>query len=374
MNVILFFTYGVSLKDWESSGLFSREIKHYKALSEKYNVNFTFVTYGDEEEYKFDNYFKNLKIIPIYTLINHSNSRLIRILKSLYVPFLIKRKLGTKYEILKTNQLNGSWVAIIFKFITRIPLIIRTGYDLYTFSKYENKNLIKRVFYYILTFLALNFSNLYIVSSKTDYKFLKNNFIFNKNKLIIIPNWVDNKEVSPSKKRGNKVLAIGRFEKQKNFELIINSLKNTEFNLDLFGEGSLKSSLEEASINSDNINFLGTKPHEELMNEYEKYQFYISLSSHEGNPKTTLEAMGSGCVVIVSNIPNNREIVSHNETGILIEPKNDNLINTLRDILDKKELINKIRLNSINYIENNNSINKVTSKEFDEYKKLSSFN
>ena len=37
----------------------------------------------------------------------------------------------------------------------------------------------------------------------------------------------------------NKVLIIGRMEKQKNFELIINSLKNTEFHLDIFGEGSL---------------------------------------------------------------------------------------------------------------------------------------
>ena len=374
MNVILFFTYGVSLKDWESSGLLSREIKQYKALSEKYNINFTFVTYGDNDEYKYNNYFKNLKIFPIYSFISHSNSKLIRIIKSLYIPFLIKRKLGTEYEILKTNQLNGSWVAIIFKLITKIPLIIRTGYDLFTFSKYEKKNIIKRIFYYILTLFALNFSNLYSVSSKTDYNFLKDNFIFNKNKLIIIPNWVDSKEILPSKKRANKVLVIGRMEKQKNFELIINSLKNTEFDLDIFGEGSLKSKLKEASKNSNNINFLGIKPHEELMNEYEKYQFYISLSSHEGNPKTTLEAMGSGCVVIVSNIPNNREIVSHLETGVLIEPEKDNLINTLREICKKADLINKIRINSINYIENNNSIDKVISREFEEYKKLSSFN
>tara|TARA_B100000965_G_C19602292_1_gene763502 strand:- start:417 stop:1541 length:1125 start_codon:yes stop_codon:yes gene_type:complete len=374
MNVILFFTYGVSLKDWESSGLLSREIKQYKTLSEKYNINFTFVTYGDNDEYKYNNYFKNLKIFPIYSFISHSNSKLIRIIKSLYIPFLIKRKLGAEYEILKTNQLNGSWVAIIFKLITKIPLIIRTGYDLFTFSKYEKKNIIKRIFYYILTLFSLNFSNLYSVSSKTDYNFLKDNFIFNKNKLIIIPNWVDSIEILPSKKRANKVLVIGRMEKQKNFELIINSLKNTEFDLDIFGEGSLKSKLKEASKNSNNINFLGIKPHEELMNEYEKYQFYISLSSHEGNPKTTLEAMGSGCVVIVSNIPNNREIVSHLETGVLIEPEKDNLINTLREICKKTDLINKIRINSINYIENNNSIDKVISREFEEYKKLSSFN
>ena len=374
MNVILFFTYGVSLKDWESSGLLSREIKHYEALSKKYNINFTFLTYGDKEDYKYEDCFPNLEIIPLYSLMKNSKSKLINLIKSFYVPILIKRKFHKKYEIIKTNQLNGSWVAIIYKFITKTPLIVRTGYDLYSFAKYEKKKFIKRFFYYFLTFSALNFSNLYFVTSKIDSNFLKKNFIFKKNKLIIIPNWVDVKSIEPSKKEENKVLAIGRLEKQKNFEIIISSLKNTEFILDLYGEGSLRSELEEVSKNSDNINFLGTTPHEELMNQYEKYKFYISLSSHEGNPKTTLEAMGSGCVSIVSNIPNNKEIITNFETGVLIDPKIDNLIEVLRNLYGKKELTNKITKNGINYIKNNNSIDKIISKEFDEYKKLSSFN
>ena len=47
MNVILFFTYDTSLKDWEESGLLSREMEHYKLLSDIHNINYTFITYGD---------------------------------------------------------------------------------------------------------------------------------------------------------------------------------------------------------------------------------------------------------------------------------------------------------------------------------------
>ena len=35
MRVILFFSYGVSLKDWKSSGLFEREVKFYKYIQSK---------------------------------------------------------------------------------------------------------------------------------------------------------------------------------------------------------------------------------------------------------------------------------------------------------------------------------------------------
>ena len=42
------------------------------------------------------------------------------------------------------------------------------------------------------------------------------------------------------------------------------------------------------------------------------YKYYLSSSKFEGNPKTILEAMSSGCIVIASNIKNHKEIIKHN--------------------------------------------------------------
>ena len=75
--------------------------------------------------------------------------------------------------MIKTNQLMGSWIGIMLKLIFAKPLIVRTGYDLFRFSIYEKKSLIKKIFYYILTQFSILFSDLYLVTSRTDKDFLK---------------------------------------------------------------------------------------------------------------------------------------------------------------------------------------------------------
>ena len=74
--------------------------------------------------------------------------------------------------MIKTNQLMGSWIAIMLKLIFAKPLIVRTGYDLFRLI-YEKKSLIKKIFYYILTQFSILFSDLYLVTSRTDKDFLK---------------------------------------------------------------------------------------------------------------------------------------------------------------------------------------------------------
>ena len=55
MNVILVFTFGVSLKDWFESGLLSREIRIYEEILQKEDIQFSFITFGDETDCKFIN-------------------------------------------------------------------------------------------------------------------------------------------------------------------------------------------------------------------------------------------------------------------------------------------------------------------------------
>ena len=370
MNVILFFTYGVSLKDWYESGLLNRELKHYETLAKYFDINFTFITYGNTDDYKFINNEK-ISIIPIYSILNYSKSKTLRLIKSFYIPFIINNELGEGNKILKTNQLLGSWVALIYKLITKSPLIIRTGYDLYSFSKYENKIFYKRFVYYLLTYVSLIFSNYYLVTSLVDYNFLSNKFVFKKEKLKLIPNWVDVSINNNVKNRDiKKALVVGRLEKQKNIDLIIKYFIGSNYKLDIFGEGSLKEYLMKLSKDNSNIEFKGVLGHKNLMESYSNYGFYISLSSHEGNPKSTLEAMGSGCVVIVSDIINNQEIIENLKNGILFNPKKENMLNIIENLLENSELLELIRSNGMKYINKNNSIEKVTRLESEIYKQL----
>ena len=65
MHIILLFTFGYSLRLWKESGSLDRELEFYKKLSKDNNIKFTFVTYGDEEEIKFE---EDIEVFPIYNL------------------------------------------------------------------------------------------------------------------------------------------------------------------------------------------------------------------------------------------------------------------------------------------------------------------
>ena len=84
----------------------------------------------------------------------------------------------------------GSWIAIIFK-NAKIPLLIRTGYDIHQFAIHDKKTKIITKLYKSLTYLSLVFCDKYSVTSKSDFDLLIRTFPKYKNKILIRSNWVD---------------------------------------------------------------------------------------------------------------------------------------------------------------------------------------
>ena len=79
--------------------------------------------------------------------------------------------------------------------------------------------------------------------------------------------------------------------------------------------------------------------------------FFIQLSIYEGNPKTILEAMSAGCIVVVSNIPNNEDIVKDGINGFLIS-HDENPVEKIKNI-QKLHDLHLISKNAQDYITNN---------------------
>ena len=112
MNFILFFTYDISLKTWLKTGLLERELRFFNKLIDN-GVNLTLVTYGDASDLSIiDN--QSISILPVYSLYKKPKNRVYRYLKSLFIPIYIRREIKNS-DLIKTNQLMGSWVAIISK-------------------------------------------------------------------------------------------------------------------------------------------------------------------------------------------------------------------------------------------------------------------
>lgn len=364
MKILYIFTFDYSFKIWKETGILDREIEYFNRLKSK-NVELTILTFGDgSDEDLLKDY--NFKIYPIYKYFKKPRYKIFRILKSFAFPFFIKKNID--FDLMKQNQLQGSWIPILLKIIYKKKLIIRTGYDMLSFAKFENKSKLKILLYEILTFITLFFSDTYTVTSKEDYIFLSNKYKKLKHKLSVIPNWVEANKKEVIKKSNSKILSVGRLVKQKNFDHLfreMSGIKN-DFELDIIGKGPdekfLKDLAKELNLK---VNFLGSFNHQELMKKFHEYNFFVTTAIYEGNPKTVLEAMASGCVVLASDIPNHRSIINSNFNGVLFSFRKNDLKNNLLKTANNSSNMKQISLNAIKSMESNNSFEHIRKLTLD---------
>ncbi len=371
MKIALIFSYKNSIKSWHEAGVLNRELEIFRLLNKKYNFRYCFITYGshDDKDLINENF---IEVIPLYEYFKKSKFNILNILASLTYPLRMK-KLLSDVNVIQQNQINGSWVAIVLYLVTKKPVFVRTGYDLVLFSINNKKNWFKIFSYKFLTSLSLKVSSLYTVTSKEDFNHLIENFKFDNSKLKIRRNWVIS-----SKSGGDfytkKILCVGRLEFQKNYIKIIKDFQNTKDSLtiDIVGKGSEKSNLLKlANEYNVNINFLGKIENSKLKSLYGKYRFFVTASLFEGNPKSLLEAMGAGCIVLASNIANHRELIDNEVDGFLINLNTESFYERYNQIKNNENLLNKVSSSSIKRIEENNNINKIS---FQIYSDLMSIN
>jgi hypothetical protein len=154
--LVLFFTLGVSFRDWVESGIVDREMTLYEKLEDDFD-EIHLITYGVQSpvhEYETgDNVF-------IHDKKYISND----ILYSLLIPF-IHWGIIRRATILKTNQMRGSWSAVLASIFSSGLLVVRTGYVLSLFAqKQQGSELPAR----IMEWVAYNFADGIILPEDTE--------------------------------------------------------------------------------------------------------------------------------------------------------------------------------------------------------------
>lgn len=343
-KLLLFFTFNTSLNDWKNSGILAREISYYVNLSKSNRYKIYFLTYGSHIDMNIA-IDKSINIIPIFNDANKPNNKLLILIKSLIFIFK-NNKLLTQFDIYKTNQNFGSWLAVLSKIFYRKKLISRSGYDLFHFAILE-KRIIKIFFSYLICSFVYNFSNNIIVPSEYYKYFLSKYFFIKKSKINIIPNFVNTKKfnIKNDKKYHNRVIFIGRLEKQKNLKKIINIFTDCNYFLDIYGDGSMKNDLLKYSLHKkSNVSFFDRINNDKIPDLLNKYNYLILFSLYEGNPKILLEAMSCGLCIIGSKVPGIKDIIINNQNGLIF------------DLDDRRTIINKISTiskNNLLLIQNN---------------------
>ena len=132
------------------------------------------------------------------------------------------------------------------------------------------------------------------------------------------------------------VLALGRFVRQKGFDVLIEAWKRAalkDFDLIIAGDGPEKNELQTLAADCENVRFWGRADRDDVVALLRDCAWFVLPSRVEPQGIVNLEAMAAGRAVIAFKTGGVPEIVLDGQTGILVEPENvESLANALREL------------------------------------------
>lgn len=147
-----------------------------------------------------------------------------------------------------------------------------------------------------------------------------------------------------------KITMIGRFEIQKNHEMLLRSLSrilDLDWSLDLIGDGPRFDKIQELAQQlgiEDRIHFAGWRT--DIAERLSQVQIYALVSKWESFPRSILEAMRAGLPVVTTDAGGSSEAVLDGENGFVIGLQDEEaLADRLRRLITDKNL--RIRMGTI---------------------------
>ncbi|MCM2677805.1 glycosyltransferase family 4 protein [Alkalicoccobacillus plakortidis] len=194
-----------------------------------------------------------------------------------------------------------------------------------------------------------------IVCSQSMKRELTHDYRMSKNKISIIPNASrvsqSTNSDSLSQTQINSIYCFGRLVPEKGFQILLQALhllkdRNKSVHVTIAGEGPYKESLERMAKEldvSNRVSFVGFLEPEECLRQLEKADIVVIPSLYEPFGLAALEAMSSAKAVIASKVGGLVELVTHNQTGLLVEPGDArDLATQLERLVDNSDEVKKL--------------------------------
>jgi len=306
--------------------------------------------------------FVNNSIYPNNELISKINIIRISYFGSQRYPIALSVLKHLKYyDIIHVHAIDffADYLALT-KIFHKKKLIITTHGGFFHTKK---NSFLKKIFFQSITRCTLKKYSAIIACSSNDF----NTFSKISKNVTLINNGVDVEKYSRvSKKIENGTLVtIGRIDSHKGIDKLILTIsklieKGINVKLEIVGPDSrnLIPHLHQIAINSkvENIvKFVGKVEDVELTKIFSKAHLFISASTYEGFGIAAVEAMASGTLCILNNIPSFSEILGTNEFGRIVNFENiDEVVQNIESLLNMSEteynvLSQKARIYAENY-------------------------
>lgn len=275
-------------------------------------------TINDKFDYKNSNLYK----------FNFSIKKPFKFLISIFqLKNLLKKN---KYSLIHIQQIStAALMTVLTAKKTNIPIVLTAwGSDVLLTPH-------KGFFYRKMVKYVINNSN--ICTADAEYVMREIQKITNKDipvKQIILSNIQNPPDSLPEKEKiiySNRLLKpIYRIDEIIfAFERFLQNSDDKDWQLIIAGEGDDKERLEYIVKNrllENNVKFVGWLSKDKNYEYYSKAKLYVSIPISDGTPTSLLEAMSSGCIPVVSDLPVYYEWIQNEDNGLIVNDLNSNFI------------------------------------------------
>jgi glycosyltransferase involved in cell wall biosynthesis len=359
------FSAGVSLHTWRRIGSLEREMAIYRQM-EPHLQQINFVTYGGPWDALTGRQLQPLKILAsLWTRSASLTERLV---------WMTHRRALQATDIIKTNQIPGSDVAVRLSRRCGAALLVRCGYvwSLNRSRETDNREDVERV--RRIERDAFRASDLAVVTTEANRSYVVDAHDLDPAKVRVIPNYVDTDHFTPiasseSPPGPGRLVFVGRLAPEKNLSALLSALYQLKQDgaaphLLLVGDGPLRRALrQQAAALGLEVDFLGSVPHYELPALFHSCDAFVLPSLYEGHPKSLLEAMACGLPVIGCDVPGVREEIVDGQSGVLCATSAEALAAAIRRVFDDGDLRQRLGGSAAEYVRSRYSLTSVADSE-----------
>lgn len=350
-SLVLVFTLGMSVKAWRATGMLEREWALYRALLPHYK-RLVLVTYGGPEDQEI---LRELltpeEASKVVLVCNHEKRGTLDYM--IDMPARVRQALGdSKTVVIKTNQMMGGDAAVRLTDALReggltVGLIARGGYLWTRFVTYEHgphseaaDDAAGR------EKLLCQAADVVVGTTPDMIEDLAWRYGLHPDRTRVIPNYVltDEAPTTASEREKDLLLYAGQLVHRKRVHILIEAVAQLpgemreRVRLEIVGDGPEKATLEALAARLEvKATFLPRMPHRELLQRMRRCTLYLQASDLEGHPKTVLEAMAAGGVVIVADAPGLGGVVDHGSTGLRVAGAADAFTNAISELLNDED-------------------------------------
>ena len=205
---------------------------------------------------------------------------------------------------------------------------------------------------YFLLFQYANYFDHIIVSTEAQKEELERDLSTDKPVSVLPVGGLNSLQYADNRKPYSLMIAA-RFERRKRLDLAIDAVvalheKIPEVTLDIYGQGMLWQEIEEKIKQLNAQNYIHLKGHQDLQTRFKEYELYLATSEWETFGLTLLEAIGSGLVMVGTDVPyGNPTFIKNDRNGFIVsfvDRSHEEVVADLNGAMQKAfEHLNRLR-------------------------------